>query len=333
MGELVLPQVVSELVSRNRVTADDVLRLRREVYRDGIASRAEAEALFAIDRVCGECAPQWDEFFVEVVTDFLVNSEQPKGYISDANAQWLIRAISQDGVVDTRTEIELLVKVLEKAKSSPASLSAFALQQVAHVVVHGSGALAKGRVAQPGVVTKTDVDLMRRVLYAYGGDGHVGITRDEAEVLFDINDATVEAQNDPAWSDLFTKAVGFSLLASFGYAPPSKDDALARDVWLNDTDVNVGGFFSRMFAGGLKGYRDALATPTGVEVAFAEKNARREAANASAEMVTEDEAQWLIQRIGRDGVLHDNERQLLRFIADEASTIHPALKPLLDKVA
>ena len=31
---------------------------------------------------------------------------------------------------------------------------------------------------------------MRRMLYAFGGDGNIAITRQEAEVLFDINDAT-----------------------------------------------------------------------------------------------------------------------------------------------
>ncbi|MEL6919403.1 MAG: hypothetical protein AAFO77_00045 [Pseudomonadota bacterium] len=333
MGELVLPQMASELVSRNRVSPEDVLRLRRDVYRDGVANRAEAEALFAIDRACRERCVEWDDFFVEVVTDYLVGSEAPAGYVSKENADWLIRAISNDGIVDTRTEIELLIKVLERAQHSPAIISAFALRQVAQVVVHGDGALAKGRIARPGVVTATDVELIRRVLYAFGGDGQAMVTREEAEVLFDINDATSEADNDPAWSDLFTKAIGFSLLAAFGYVQASSERALARDEWLNDTDVNVGSFFSRAFSGGLRGYMDAVLSDTGVEKAFAERNTKFETDNTIAQAITSDEADWLVDRIGRDGQFHENERLLLQFIAQEARDIHPKLQPLLDKVA
>ncbi|MEM9999965.1 MAG: hypothetical protein AAF940_03695 [Pseudomonadota bacterium] len=333
MGELVLPEMVNALVTRNRVTAEDVLVLRRDVYRDGVSERAEAEALFAIDRACRDRCPEWDVFMVEAVTDYLVETEAPHGYISNDNAQWLIRAISTDGIVDTRTEIELLIKVLERAKHSPAVLSAFALQQVAEVVVNGEGALAKGRQAQAGVVTAVDVEMMRRVLYAFGGDQQAMVTREEAEVLFDINDATADADNDPAWADLFTKAIGFSLLASFGYTMPTRDEALARDAWLNDTDVNVAGFFGRMFAGGLREMRKQIGTDTRVETAFAERNARFETDNKIAEAVTAEEAHWLVERIGRDGKLHDNERQLLQFIAQEAHDIHPKLQPLLDQVA
>lgn len=333
MGELVLPEVASELVTRNKVTADDVLRLRREVYRDGVATRAEAEALFAIDSACHDRCEEWDVFFIEAVCDYLVGQEPPQGYISRENAQWLIRAISKDGIVDTRTEIELLIKVLERAKQSPAILSAFALKQVAEVVVNGQGALAKGRVARAGVVTKADVDMLRRVLYAFGGVGQAMVTREEAEVLFEINDATVEAKNDPAWSDLFTKAIGFSLLAAFGYVQPTRDEAIAREEWLNDTDVNVGGFFGRMFAGGLRGFSENVFADTRVETAFAERNARFEAENHAAAAICSAEAQWLVDRIGRDGLLHGNERQLLKFIASEARDIHPSLQPLLDKVA
>ncbi|MEO0545060.1 MAG: hypothetical protein AAFY99_14685 [Pseudomonadota bacterium] len=333
MGELVLPEAAATLVTRNKVTPDDVLRLRREVFRDGVATRVEAEALFAIDSACSDRCDEWDVFFIEAVTDYLINLEPPQGYVSPENAQWLMRAISKDGVVDTRTEIELLINVLERAKHSPAVLSAFALKQVAEVVVRGKGALAKNRIARAGMVTKADVDMLRRVLYAFGGGGQAMVTREEAEVLFDINDATVEADNDPAWSDLFTKAIGFSLLAAFGYVQPTRDEALAREEWLNDTDIDVGGFFGRVFAGGLRGFTEKVFSDTRTETAFAERNARFEAENRVAENICGNEAQWLVERIGRDGVLHDNERALLQFIAREARDIHPSLRPLLDKVA
>lgn len=333
MGELLLNDSLAKLVARNRITADDVLDLRRTVYADGVVSRGEAEALFAMDNSCRNRDDVWDEFFVEAVSDYLVMQEAPVGYVSQDNAAWLIRAISRDNRVETRTELELLVKVMEKASSMPAELSAFALRQVAHAVINGEGAYAKGRQVRAGVITADDVAMLRRVLYAFGGDGQLMVTRAEAEVLFDLNDRTVEAANDPAWSDLFTKAIGFSLLAAAGVAMPSHDEALAREAWLNDVDTDLGGVFSSMFAGGLRGVFDAMNQSTGVENAFKVRNDDIAQKNAAAENIDMSEAQWLSSRIGRDGVLHENERALLAFIKAEARDIHPDLMPLFGRVA
>lgn len=333
MGELVLAGPLAEMVSRNRVTAEDVLTLRRGVFHDGVVTRGEAEALFALDASCRDRDPAWDEFFIEALCDYLVMQEAPSGYVSEDNAAWLKRAISRDGKVDSRTELELLIKVMEKATSMPASLSAFALRQVAHAVMHGDGPLARGRVARAGIVTADDVAMLRRILYAYGGNGHGGVSREEAEVLFEINDHTVEAANDPAWSDLFVKAIGFSLLAATRHVPMERAEALRREEWLEDTSVSVGGFFGRMLAGGLKGYTEKLLRDDSREADYRERNRAFEAANAAAEAVDLEEAAWLVERIGRDGVLHENEKKLIGFLKAEASRLDPALQPLLDKVA
>jgi hypothetical protein len=53
----------------------------------------------------------------------------------------------------------------------------------------------------------------------------------------------------------------------------------------------------------------------------------------TSEPVTEPEAQWLADRIGRDGHLHENEKALLRFLKQESSHLHESLKPLLDRAA
>ncbi|TIX74634.1 MAG: hypothetical protein E5V27_33095, partial [Mesorhizobium sp.] len=101
-------------------------------------------------------------FFVEAVTDFIVHQEKPAGYISQDNADWLVRAISRDGMVDSRTELELLVHVLEKAKSSPNGLCVYALAQVANAVLDGKGPLMHDGKLVPGLIAKAEVELLRR---------------------------------------------------------------------------------------------------------------------------------------------------------------------------
>mgnify|MGYP003659392790 CR=1 FL=1 len=204
-----------------QLTADEVARLRRQLYGKAEIEAAEAELLFELDdRLGDEAAPEWAEFFVEALTDYLVDQTEPRGYVSDANADWLLARIAPTGRVEAGTGLELLIRVIEQAKSSPAALAGFALDQVAVGVVHGQGFVGHARELELGVIGETEVSLIRRILYAFGGHGCVGITRREAEVLFDINDMTAEAENDPAWSDLFVKAVASFLLVSSGYRPP-----------------------------------------------------------------------------------------------------------------
>ena len=323
--------VVAEVIASKRVTEEQVLRLRRAVYNDGMAEAGELERLFVIDEAATEHDPSWQVFFVEAVTDYIVNQVQPQGYISEANADWLMARISRDGSVKTATELELLVKVLEKAQSSPERLSAFALSQVKQAVVHGEGPLANGRALTPGRVDEAEAELMRRVLYAFGGDGNIAITRAEAEILFDINDASATAENHPAWNDLFVKAVANFMMAASGYSVPARQEALRREAWLDEPTGGVADIFGRMAAGGLRGFLRAYREPE--RDAWAERNDRLEAKVAEAEVISADEAEWLARRIGRDGTLHANEKALLRFIRDEAPSVHPSLKSLIAKAA
>ncbi len=333
MGELILQAPVAGLTSRNKVTAEDVLMLRQEVFRDGVVTRGEAEALFAVDRTCKERCPEWNEFFVEAVTDYIVRQEEPSGYISEQNATWVIRAITSDGLVDTEGEMEILIKSLEIANSAPAELAAFALRQVAAAVIDGKGVLANGKELTPGVIGKAEVEMLRRILYAGGGEGNFAITRSEAEVLFDLNDRTVEAANAPEWTDLFVKAIANMLMCASGYTAPSREEALRHEQFFAETDVNVAGFMSRMVSGGLSAVINAYVAPSGVENAYRDHNESFMASNASAETIDAGEAKWLAGRIGRDGIVHENERQLLEFIRANSPDIHPDLKPLLDKAS
>ncbi|MBA3518038.1 MAG: hypothetical protein H0T75_10440 [Rhizobiales bacterium] len=324
--------IVAEVKASKHVTAEQVLVLRRWVYNGGAVVRGEIDKLFAVDEAATEHDAAWCELFTEAVSDYLVDQVEPEGYVDEENADWLISRISQDGAVKTATELELLVKVLEKAKSSPERLAAFALSQVAKAIIGGDGPLARGGRLEAGRVTRDKADLMRRILYAFGGDGNLAVSRAEAEILFDINDAAAAADNDPAWSDLFVKAIASFLMAASGYAVPSRQEAIRREAWLDEPAGGVADFFGRMAAGSLRGVLQSYREPEG-EGAWAARNARLEANSSVSEVVTAEEAEWLARRIGRDGALHANEKALLRFIRDEAPSVHPSLRTLIAKAA
>ena len=70
MAELMLAAPVAGLAEKGRITTDDVQLLRGEVFRDGVVTRAEAESLIALHSSCMDRCPDWQDFFVESLTDY-----------------------------------------------------------------------------------------------------------------------------------------------------------------------------------------------------------------------------------------------------------------------
>lgn len=323
---------ISEIKARGSIKDADVLKLRRSYYDDGHITAEEAEIIFALNDACPVQDPAWADCFVETITDYIVEQAKPEGYLTTENAAWLIQRISKDGRIESKTEMELLVSVLDRARWSPQGLVSFALEQVKDAVINGDGPLRSGKLLEPGVVTQADVDLLRRIIYSYGGDGSVAVTRPEAEILFDIDEATADADNHPAWGDLFVKAIANCIMAASGYAPPPREEALARDAWLDRRgDLSLVSVAGGM-AGGLTNLFDEYSEQSSEERALA-RLALQKVEIVTNEAVTLAEASWLAQRIGRDGRLTPNERALLMFLKAESPSIHPSLQALVDKAA
>ena len=337
MAGLTLGPIVEAVHVNGRISTQDAIDLRRAIYHDGIIDADEARALFELNADCDEACPAWSVLFIEALTDHLIHQVEPRGYLSRDNADWLIAQISRDGVVETERELELLIKLFETGRSAPQHLVAFALEQVQHAVLEGKGVVARGGLLVPGVIGDAETTILRRILYAYGGDGAVAITRTEAEILFDLNDATIEAKNALAWSDLFVKAIANHLMAAQGYRVPSRAEALRRAEWLDRSsglgwDGLSAGSVGQALVDGLKGVFGASLGDQ-VESAFAERNAIFEAESASSERIDRGEAVWVADRIGRDGVLHENEKALLAFLRDESPRIDPHLLSLIQRAA
>lgn len=324
--------VNAKIADGGDVSVEDVITLSRFIFNDMHVSLQEGHALFKLHNAGLNFASTWYELFPEAMADILINQVTPHGYVSNENADWLIAQIKADGHICTRTELDAVLHILERAREVPEQLEQFALHRIADSVIIGTGATRSGAELKPGVISDAEVELLRRVLYAGSGSGGIAISKKEAEVLFDLNDATIEAENSSAWSELFTKAIANYLMAMSGFAPPAREVALARENWASSPggfEGGLGGFFKSAFSGGFKGIRDSYQGGTDPS---AQRGAEMASQIATNEVITEDEAAWLVARIGRDGVFHENEKALLRFIRKESPQIHPLLEPLLHKV-
>ena len=59
----------------------------------------------------------------------------------------------------------------------------------------------------------------------------------------------------------------------------------------------------------------------------------REAAAREAATIDDDQTRWLSERIGRDGVLDDNERAVLAYMRSLDAVLPEPLQGLLDRAA
>ncbi|MEM7567282.1 MAG: hypothetical protein AAF321_08640, partial [Pseudomonadota bacterium] len=216
---------------------------------------------------------------------------------------------------------------LETAERSPEALPAFALDQVRRAVTDGEGSVRGGSLT-PGRIGEAEVDLVRRILFAYGGAGGVAVTRAEAEVLFAINDGLAEDGHCEAWDDLFARAICNAVCATLPYRPGDRQDALAREAFLGSRD-GVGGFMRKVF-GSRERVREAGST---LEASMAVRNAAKERAEAFAAPVVSGEAEWLIARITADGQVNGREARLLRTLRELSPSVHASLQPYIDEAA
>ena len=331
MSQSELATIVESLNLAGKIGAEVVLKLRRAVFSDSFVSPQEAQSLIELNRNCFPRDVSWNVFFVEALTDYLVHQADPAGYVTAENAEWLISVIMVDGHVNSSIEMELVISILDQAMWSPPSLVNFALEEVKHWVVDGSGSIRKELDLVPGQIGEAEVDLLRRILYSFGGEWNIAISRQEAELLFDLNDATAGANNHPSWSELFVKAIANHIMAGSGYQVPSRQEALKREAWL-ESEETTSGFFSKMFSGGFSAVLEAYKAQTPEEAAVARLEQQR-LEIVTGEIITQSEASWLTERLQRDGELHDNEKALLRFLKEESPDIHPSLKTLIDQAA
>ncbi len=108
--------IISAMILGRRVTAQDVAWLRREVFAGGAVTREEADELFAVARADMDNAPEWKEFFIEMIAQHVVRQSEPAGAVSEDRAAWLLARVDE---CKSDEALAALVNVLAEARSVP----------------------------------------------------------------------------------------------------------------------------------------------------------------------------------------------------------------------
>ena len=304
--------IARQAAADRAISSEEILALRRSGWGDGAMKAEEVEAIFVLNDALTEPSEDWSDFFVEAIGEFVVNGTEPRGYVSEDNAAWLVARIDRDGALQGMTELELLVRVLERAINAPDRLKAYALEQVERAVLTGSGPTRRGGEPSPGHVNTAEVTILRRVLFAPAGDGPAAVSCTEAELLFRLKDATLGAANALEWKQMFVQGVANYLqgVASRS-AQLSRERAAELEAFVADDSTSVAGFLGRM----------ATSAPNAFSVVFGRRRTERDrlAELHDAEEVDTGERQWLDTHVQADGQLDAYEQALVEFLAEDTA--------------
>lgn len=297
-----------------QITAEGILAMRREGWGDGIITRAEAEALFALNRALRERSAEWVDFFVEAIGEFVLNGTEPRLQCSDEEAAWLIAQVDADGRVESMAELETLVRILERAENTPDRLKNYVLDEVEKAVRHGTGPTRCGGELSATHISSAECRIIRRVIFASGGHGPAAVTRFDAEMLFRLKDATLAEENAIEWDDLFVDGVANYLK---GFMLPNAQLSHARrlelETFVADNEANVGRFMGRAL-------REVPKVANHFGKVFGKKHApvrSFDALAAEGEEITAAEQEWLDSMIRADGEVDALESRLIARLAAE----------------
>jgi hypothetical protein len=305
--------LASQAAANGAIDAEEIMDLGQSGWADGWIDPEEAESLFLANEQLRDPSPEWVSLFVEALSTFVVNTVEPHGHVDQAMADELVARIDRDGKVDSLAELELLVRVLEISASTPSSLKSYALKQIEAVVLTGEGPTRKGAL-DPKAINASECDLLRRAIFASGGDRPAAVSKAEAEMLFRIKDATLYEVRAPEWQTLFVQGVANYLLGFGGSEPLSRERAGELERFMASEGAGVGGFLARMATSkpDFGGFASLLGSSD--EPAYLDSYDDK-AANAAE--FDPAEQTWLHDRLGADEELDEMEKALIAFIDEE----------------
>lgn len=295
MRNLASQNLVDRISSDQAVSADEALDLRRLVFTDGVVCTKDAEMLIALAARVANTDEAWTQAFLEAITDYVLGAGAYPGHVDEVMASWLMTRLGKDG--PRETEVEALLKILERAESAPESLCVFTRERVA--------ALMAGHPVGPA-----EVQLVRRCLYASSGSSRTSVTEAEARWMFALDAESHDRANDASWSDLFVKAVLNHLMGRRAPEMLEAKSMMARQAWLEAPTPGVAELLSGAFDGGLSAFKAKIFQGNALDRMEGHYELANVDAEADAEL-TLAEIAWTVGMTKEDGKRTPNEAALL----------------------
>nr|CAD6415673.1 hypothetical protein REQ54_01472 [Rhizobium sp. Q54] len=192
------------IAGKGRITPDDVLHLRRQLWPDGLGSRQEVAMALALHDCCPVSCPEWTGYLIESVTAYVVWHESRSGEVSGSTAGWLLEWLADAGAIRTSAGLDILLHVLDVATSVPNFLSTTALNQLRLALLPEPRGAYAGRRSGAAGITKQDLAFLWRVLRSAVDRGHLNLSRAERLILKEIDRLGAPAEHHPGWREMMS---------------------------------------------------------------------------------------------------------------------------------
>ena len=134
-----LHSFIDHVIDNKKITIEDMALLINDILIDGVASRQEADALIALDRIV-DVPETWGDYIVPVIVDYVVWESRPTGYVPADVCHWLINSLEVGELTETAARIA--GEVVREAQSVDVALVDFVLHKVRRLTSTRRGCLA-----------------------------------------------------------------------------------------------------------------------------------------------------------------------------------------------
>ncbi|MBY3483560.1 hypothetical protein [Rhizobium laguerreae] len=200
MSEFRLAFPACVVAGKHRLTAEDIVLLRKHSFPEGIRTSDDVVAMLALNNSCPEKCADWNAFFVEQLAGFIVHYTYPQGSLDEINVAWIMRMFTTDGVVNSALELELILHVMEISADVPVELRALALDQLRLAITDNIGGYKLSRAINRRGITRQDIDYAMRIFRSVAEGGTIPVSSVEYGVLQQIEQATLRGANHPHWA-------------------------------------------------------------------------------------------------------------------------------------
>lgn len=129
MSEFRLSFPASAIAGTQSMSSNDMRLLRLHSFPNGLQTNDDVITMLALNTSCRKTPPEWERYFVEQLTAYIVYHRAPKGYVDEAKAEWIANVFSTAGVIASPLELEVMLNVIDQAPRVPSSLTCLALGQ------------------------------------------------------------------------------------------------------------------------------------------------------------------------------------------------------------
>lgn len=309
---------LTSIVNKQKIEPGDLKRLRRVVFPRGLFSVHAADTLAHIQEICESTVPDWPEYYLTAMVKFILQESNPKGCVTLEQTQYLFQRLSDNGIIGSSLNYELLLRILDQATDCPDELVLFALDQIRLGLTGESELLRKDVSPLDRALRKSDVDLIKRILFPAAPASRRRPTRAQVEFLMDLNELTEQYDNHRSWTDLYTKTISGFLLNS---SKAKSRDHQHRATWLRRHGLSAGLHLLRPS----KAHIPPLSEREQSEPEAGAPSGQRKNGN----FAKDDPITWFIGRLKDKKRLNSNDTALLAKLKAQSSRLHAELSAFL----